>query len=109
MIGGNTTLKLLIKTRNFTLNSIGERVSDIKLYKEITGFLDLSTVDAKHTVYNSKIQESDHIFICDYVEIEHKTSTLVAECNGNRYEVLMVDDPMGLHEHLEIYLRYIGE
>ena len=24
------------------------------------------------------------------------------------YEVLLIDDPMGLHEHLEVYLRAVG-
>ena len=24
------------------------------------------------------------------------------------YEILLIDDPMHMHEHLEIYLKYIG-
>ena len=28
--------------------------------------------------------------------------------NGEVYEVLLYDDPVQLHEHLEIYLKYVG-
>ena len=28
--------------------------------------------------------------------------------NGEVYEILLIDDPMNMHDHLEIYLRFIG-
>ena len=28
--------------------------------------------------------------------------------NGLVYDILLIDDPMGMHEHLEIYLRFVG-
>ena len=28
--------------------------------------------------------------------------------NDSVYNIQLIDDPMGLHQHLEIYLKYIG-
>ena len=105
MIGGNTYLDLKVKTGNFKINSIGERVPEVTDYMSLLGFLDLSTYDTKHTTYNTKIEESDYLFICDYVEFPKvngvipKTSQLTAICNDKEFDVLIVDNVMGLNEH----------
>lgn len=115
MIGGNTTLSIKRKTGEYTKNSVGERVPVVADYIDLYGFLDLSNVDTKYTVFNAKIQESDHIFICDYVEMPlingqmPKTSELTATNNGNEYDVILIDNPMNLNKHIEVYLRYKGE
>ena len=85
MIGGNTTAALQISTT--TKNEIGEGVKSWKTVNEIKGFLDLSSGDSKYTTYNAKLQESTHVFVSDWKQI---------------------DDPMGLHMQLEIYLQYRG-
>ena len=107
-IGGNTTLTLFKKNSN-SVNAIGEKIANKSEYKQIWGYLDLSSGSSYYQNFNAKVQESSHIFICDYEEIKEKATNLVAECNGNEYDVLLIDDPMGLHEHLEIFLKYIGE
>ena len=28
--------------------------------------------------------------------------------DGVEYHILMIDDPMGMHQHLEIMLQYVG-
>ena len=28
--------------------------------------------------------------------------------DGNIYDILLIDDPMRMHKHLEIYLKYVG-
>ena len=28
--------------------------------------------------------------------------------NGSVYHILMIDDPVGMHQHLEIMLQYVG-
>lgn len=107
-IGGNTTLTLFKKSGNGS-NTIGEKNTKKSKYKPIWGYLDLSSGSSYYQNFNAKVQESSHIFICDYEEIGEKAKNLVAECNGNEYDVLLIDDPMDLHEHLEIFLKYIGE
>lgn len=117
MIDGNTKAVLQVKTA--TKNEIGEFVKSWHDVAEFTGFLDLQSGDSKHNTYSAKIQESTHIFICDYVpvqdtfEIEGENIQVDAEnarmvVNGKRYDVLLIDDPMELHQHLEIYLRFTG-
>lgn len=117
MIGGNTKAVLQVKTT--TKNAIGEPVSDWHDAVELTGFLDLQAGDSKYTAYDAKIQESTHIFICDYVpipatvEINGKTVKVNAEnarmvANSKEFDVMLIDDPMELHKHLEIYLKYTG-
>ena len=78
--------------------------------KPLKGFIDLSTGDSNRTTYNAKIQESTHVFISDYVlldaSIKAENSRMVV--NGERYDILLIDDPMELHKQLEIYLKYTG-
>lgn len=106
-IGGNITA--VIQTCTITDNSIGEQVKTWTDAKRIKGFLDLSAGDAKYSSYLAKLQESTHVFVADYVPlpgITAENSRLLI--NGKRYDVLLIDDPMELHEQLEIYLKYTG-
>ncbi len=117
MIGGN--LEVMLQINVPTVNSIGEDVDAWKDVMSLEGWLDLSGGDSKHTTYNAKIQESTHIFLCDYKPIptvfefeginypvDAETTRIVA--NSQVYEVLLIDDPMGMHKQLEIYLKYTG-
>ena len=107
MIGGNVDLK--IKSKVNTKNSIGENVVSWIDYKTIHGFLDFMTETTGRTNYNSKIVESTHVFICDYVEINKPLTELKAYCNNKEFDITYIDDPMNLHKHLEIFLKYIGD
>ena len=116
-IGGNTLALLQVRSDG-NKNAIGERVNSWIDKKTILGWLDLSTGDSNRSNFYAKIQESTHIFLCDYfdfdgsagkqdnAEITSNNSRLVV--NGKVYDVLLIDDPMGAHEHLEIYLKYVG-
>ena len=109
MIGGN--IKALLQMQNGTAkNEIGEGVPEWETAHEIEGFLDLSSGDSKRTVYNAKVQESTHIFICDYFgiseQVKAENSRMIIA--GLEYDVMLIDNPMNLNEHLEIYLKYTG-
>ena len=116
-IGGNKPAVIQIKS--VAQNKIGEREPDYKdALADLVGWLDLSAGDSKHLNYNAKIQESTHVFLCDYFELKYKVegkpdvkitpenSRMIVD--GDIYEVMLYDDPMGMHEHLEIYLKYTG-
>ena len=108
-IGGNVTAQLQ-KKGSFTKNEIGEKVAQWTTLHTLTGFLDLSAGESNYTTYDAKLQESTHVFICDYASLD---GTISAEnsrmvINGRVYDVMLLDDPMGLHEQLEIYLKYTG-
>ena len=106
MIGGNTEALLQQISKSET-NSIGEKVQSWTDIHTLTGWLDLSTGDSKYT-YDAKLQESTHIFITDYTPIDRKANDKRLMVNGVVYEVLLIDDPMELHQQLEIYLKFVG-
>lgn len=107
-IGGNLTAQLQMKT--ISKNDIGEAVPTWATIHNLFGFLDLSNGDSKYTSYNAKIQESTHVFICDYISIDSRINAENSRflANGKVYDVMLIDDPMELHEQIEIYLKYTG-
>lgn len=107
MIGGNVTA--VLQTKTSTKNPLGEIIkgwSDLQLLK---GFLDFTGGDASYkSSYRGAIEETTHIFICDYDKIASEASPTQSRLivDGRIYDVLMIDDPMNLHQHLEIMLKY---
>lgn len=107
MIGGNITATLQQKNGS-TINEIGERIPAWKDIQTLTGWLDLQSGDSKYATYNAKLQESTHIFLCDHVPVDRKATNKRLMVNGTAYDVLLIDDPMEMHQQLEIYLRFVG-
>lgn len=134
-VGGNIYALLQVKEKG-QKNSIGAYEASWVDCTAILGWLDLNTGDSKHTSFNAKIQESTHYFLCDFtnlkalstkwvwnpfsfltgvinseeqeqtVEVTSENARMVID--GMVYEILLIDNPMNLNEHLEIYLRYVG-
>lgn len=108
MIGGNTIAQL--QRLAVRKNDYGEQVKDWGRVMEVKGWLDLSSGDSKYITYNAKVQESTHVFICDYVRLPNdvtaENSRIVAD--GKAFDIMLIDDPMQLHRQLEIYLKYTG-
>lgn len=109
MIGGTTELKLQVK-HDQGKNAIGETISKRETATVLTGWIDLASGDSKHSTYNTKMQESTHIFLSDYVALpdEVTAENTTALIDGKVFDVMIIDDPMGMHQHLEIYLKYTG-
>lgn len=107
-IGGNKQMQL--QTRTVTKNDIGGHDEKWETIQQITGWLDLSGGDSKHTTYNAKIQESTHVFVADYVQLADgiTVENSRAVIDGKRYDVMLIDDPMEMHKQLEIYLKFTG-
>ena len=109
-IGGN--IKAVIQVYTSTANDIGEHVQTWADAQSIKGWLDLQTGEARNTTFNAKIQESTHIFICDYVALDKRITAESARMviNGKRYDILLIDNPMemGSGSQLEFYLRFTG-
>lgn len=107
-IGGNITA--VIQTYAVTKNEIGEQHKEWVTAQTLKGWLDLQSGNANYTTFNAKLQESTHIFLCDYVplvegiQVENSRMTI----NGKRYDILLIDDPMEMHQQLEIYLKFTG-
>ena len=91
-------------------NAIGQRTTSWVDVAVLSGWLDLSTGDSKHTSYNAKVQESTHVFLMDFQTfhkpIRAENARLII--NDAVYDVTLIDDPMQMHRQLEIYLKYTG-
>lgn len=101
---------VLQKQDGFTVNKIGEKVENWVDAVSFGGVLGLQSGDSKYSNYNAKIEESSHVMVCDFnSDIEalaDKNTRLI--CKGKIYDVLLIDNPDELDEHLEIYLRFVG-
>lgn len=106
MIGGNIEAVLQQSIESET-NHLGERVQSWTDIHTLYGWLDLSSGDSKYT-HDAKLQESTHIFITDYTPIDQNPNDKRMMVNGKVYDVLLIDDPMELHQQLEIYLKFMG-
>lgn len=135
MIGGNITALLQVKDEG-KKNAIGEREHVWEDVLDLRGWLDYQGGQNTYNTYDAKVQETTHIFICGFhsfkqlskrwcynpfnfingvikVDAQDEKVDLTSEngrmvINGVVYDILMIDDPMGMHKHLEIYLKYIG-
>lgn len=133
-IFGNTVGLIQVKS-SVGRNTIGEETHEWVDAVSLPGYLDYASGDSNLT-YNAKLQETTHYFFCDFrplqdlgtgwiwdpfsfvdgvitsteqgvdVDVTSENGRMVI--NGNIYQILLIDDPMGMHEHLEIYLKYIG-
>lgn len=108
MIGGNKVAQIQIRT--VIKNRIGEQVESWEGVKELTGWLDLISGDSERLNFNQKIQGSTHVFLSDYEQIPDTVSAENSRliCDGQIYDITLIDDPMERHRQLEIYLKYTG-
>ena len=107
-IGGNKAMQLQVST--VTKNAIGEQVKKWETLQRVTGWLDLQGGDSKYQTYNAKMQESTHVFVADYVPLAEgiTAETSRAVIDGKIYDIMLIDDPMEMHQQLEVYLKYTG-
>lgn len=135
MIGGNTMAVFQVYDAG-EKNAQGIREGQWVDVASAKGWLDYSSGDSKYTPYNAKIQQSTHLFLCDFqsfrelsgkwvwdafsfingkissveldatVDATSENARMVIE--GVVYDIMVIDDPMNLHQHLEIYLKHTG-
>jgi hypothetical protein len=105
MIGGN--IKATIQEKTTAKNEIGEKVTTwIPLETHLKGFLDYLSGEGNYSTYNSKLSDSTHIFVCDYVDFNFDIRKHNLLINGKVYDITFIDNPMELNKHLEIFLKH---
>ena len=122
-IGGNITGVFQVKTvrtdnaGKIIKNEVAEAVYEWSEKASTNGWLGLQSGDSKHSNFNAKIEESTHVFLCDYDATLYALSLtdesgaaldVRAIFKGVVYDVLLIDNPDEMNEHLEIYLRRVG-
>lgn len=107
-IGGNITGRF--QTCTTKKNEIGESKKIWEDSVTHSGFLDLQSGDSKYTNFNAKLEESTHIFLCDFNSALYALADLDTRAifKGIVYDVLLIDNPMEMNEQLEIYLKKVG-
>lgn len=112
-IGGNVAAVLQVSTA--VKNEFGNDVLSWKdaFPKPVYGFLDMVNEETNSSSLLHRVEDADYIFLCDYFLPAADGVRLTAEnsrilIDGEEYEVKLYDDPMRRHEHLEIYLKYLG-
>lgn len=109
-IGGNVDAIIQISVTE--KNAIGEQVKEWKDVQTLRGWLDLATGRSGYAAFYAKVQESTHIFICDYVPLDSRidadNSRMIVK--GKVYDVMLLDNPMEMEgrSQWEIYLKYTG-
>lgn len=109
-IGGNINATIQVKTA--TKNAIGEAEQGWSAVQTLRGWLDLAAGKSGYSSFYTKIQESTHIFIGDYVPLDSRITTENSRMviNGKVYDIMLFDNPMELENgsQWEIYLKYTG-
>ena len=115
-IGGNITGR--IQTNTTAKNAIGEAEKAWSDVASQVGWLGLQSGDSKYSNFNAKLEESTHVFLCDFnpgiyaLTVPDAVKKTVPECRmiikGMVYDVLFIDNPDEMDEQLEIYLRKVG-
>ncbi|MGN0614270.1 MAG: hypothetical protein ACI4JB_10290 [Porcipelethomonas sp.] len=107
-IGGNTAAE--VQTFTAAANEIGEMERVWETACRFVGFLDLLDGKSDYASYDAKIQQSSHVFICDFkplpAGITAENSRMII--NGMIFDIMLIDDPMGLGQHYEIFLKFTG-
>jgi hypothetical protein len=108
VIGAN--LEAILQSRSFTKTSdIGTRTALWEDVAALAGWLDFAS-GGNVQVASKTLEESTHIFICKWLELPSFGAGELRLLIGDvAYEVIYIDDPMGLHRQIEIYLRYGGD
>ena len=109
MVGGNLTATVQIKT--LTENDLGEYVPEWNNHiEDVKGWLDGTGGNSPRQSHKTKSEDSTHVYICDFDSRLRDIDTTQCRfvCRNKIYEIKYVDDPMELHDHLEITLKLVG-
>ena len=116
-IGGNITAQIQVKSNESSRNAIGEKQSEwLDSFSQL-GWLGLLSGQSKYTTFSAKLEESTHVFLCDYNAGIYALSLPDEYGNvpdvrmivkGVIYDVILIDNPDEMDEQLEIHLRRVG-
>ena len=98
-------------------NAIGEVVIAWNDFASMIGWLGMQSGDSKYTNHSAKVEESTHVFLCDFnaaiyaLTLPDETGAIPQvrmKIKGMVYDILLIDNPDEMDEQLEIYLRKVG-
>ncbi len=112
-IGGNK--QGIIQVCTSQKNAIGEQVKQWEDVQILLGWLDYASSinqNSSYTTYYAKVQESTHVFVADWTELDQRIKMENARMliDGKAYDITLIDNPMEMKSgsQLEIFLKYTG-
>lgn len=115
-IGGN--IVGIVQTKTTSKNAIGEAVPKWVDAFSCDGWLGMQSGNSGYSNYNAKVEESIHVFLCDFhseiyaLSLPDPKTEKVRDCRmvikGKTYDVMLIDNPDEMDEQLEIYLKFTG-
>lgn len=106
MLTGNKTATLQVKTT--TKNEIGESISAWSTVGYLNGYLDMISNEYNLQNFGAKVEQSTNVFITPYKALNVTSEESRLLIDNKSYEITLIDDPVGMHKHLEILLQYTG-
>lgn len=91
-------------------NEIGELIKSWETVQTIKGFLELRSGGSDYRSFDAKTEDSTHIFICDYIPLAEGVTAENSRMliKGKAYDIMLIDNPMEINSHYEIFLKFIG-
>ncbi|MCL1950442.1 MAG: head-tail adaptor protein [Turicibacter sp.] len=74
---------------------------------DIWGILDFQDEQTERISYKGKMEQSTHVFYCDYFPLEYPVHELKFICRGKEYDILLIDDVQFWGVHYEIALKLV--
>lgn len=105
-INGNTLCRFYTR-KTGALNELGEQITKWQEYAKVYGVLDYISGTTQRD-YKVKLEDSTHVFLCNYFKLPKDEGELKASISGTNYEVIKVDNVMEKNIHYEIYLKQLG-
>ena len=115
-IGGN--IVGVVQTKTTAKNAIGEVVAAWADAFSCVGWLGMQSGESGRNNYSAKVEETTHVFLCDYdpgiyaLSLPDPKTGQVRDCRmvikGKAYDVVLIDNPDEMDEQLEIYLKFTG-
>lgn len=90
-------------------DGMGGLIDEWGPFKTVSGYLDLLTGTNENTLQNASVEDSTHILVIPDYTVGITDEMRVADSTGRIYEVTYADDPVGIHHHNEIYLKFGGD
>ncbi|WP_165006000.1 MULTISPECIES: head-tail adaptor protein [unclassified Enterococcus] len=107
----------MYRTQRFRIQQLSEQIPDHigglsdswEEYAVIDGYLDFLSGDDGQLMQNAFVEESTHIVVTtEYTAGITNAMKLIDEEN-RWYEITLADDPLNLHHHNELYLKFSGD
>lgn len=101
--------KFLIQNKSQADDGIGGFKEEWVDFKQVSGYLDLTTGTDLNTSQNAFVEQSTHMLILPIYQ-EGITDNMRMIDNENRvYTITYADNPMNLNHHNEIYCKFSGD